>query len=231
MILRQDELAKRLAAGAKRLGSPEGSAEEDPLVINPFPKFDDGKRESVAAVDLRLGTWFLSFKQDHSESLRISKGRDPQPSGLTKTHYVPFHRSYFLHPQSFVLAVTLEWIRLPRNLAGYVIGKSSWGRRGLIIATAVGVHPCFSGCLTLELSNVGEVPIEIRPGMSICQLFLHTATEPGGSAGSCAAEGPEGGASSAGTFSGFRMPRLGEIKMDEDEVATALQREMPLGLA
>jgi dCTP deaminase len=45
--------------------------------------------------------------------------------------------------------VTLEWIRLPKNLAAYVTGKSSWGRRGLIPATATGVHPGFKGCLTL----------------------------------------------------------------------------------
>jgi dCTP deaminase len=67
----------------------------------------------------------------------------------------------------------LEWIRLPRNLAAIVTGKSSWGRRGLIIATATGVHPGFSGCLTLEITNLGEIPIKIRPGIHICQLFVH----------------------------------------------------------
>jgi dCTP deaminase len=63
---------------------------------------------------------------------------------------------------------------MPKDLAAYVIGKSSWGRRGLIIATATAVHPGFVGCLTLELSNVGEVPIEIKPGMRICQLCFHS---------------------------------------------------------
>jgi len=99
--------------------------------------------------------------------------RNPSESEVTKSHYVPFGRRYLLHPRSFVLGITLEWIRLPSKMAGYVIGKSSLGRRGLIIATATGVHPGFTGCLTLEISNVGEVPISLRPGMRICQIFLH----------------------------------------------------------
>ena len=74
-----------------------------------------------------------------------------------------------------MLGITLEWLRLPKNLAGIVTGKSSWGRRGLIIATATGVHPGFAGCLTLELTNLGGIPISIEPGMEICQLFLHEA--------------------------------------------------------
>jgi dCTP deaminase len=93
-------------------------------------------------------------------------------SKISETVYTPFGGKYILHPRCFVLASTLEWIRLPRNLAGYVIGRSSWGRRGLIIATATGVHPGFTGCLTLELTNVGEVPITIIPGLALCQLFL-----------------------------------------------------------
>jgi len=103
--------------------------------------------------------------EDKSESARRVQ--------FTETRYVPFGSNYILHPRSFVLGVTLEWIRLPHDLAGYVIGKSSLGRRGLIIATATGVHPGFTGCLTLELTNVGEIPIRIQPGLRVCQLFLH----------------------------------------------------------
>lgn len=76
-----------------------------------------------------------------------------------------------------MLGATLEWIRLPKNLSGFLTGKSSLGRRGLIIETAAGVHPGFSGWLTLEITNVGEVPIELKPGMEICQLFLHRTTK------------------------------------------------------
>src|SRR5437899_9334002 len=72
-------------------------------------------------------------------------------------------------------------MRLINDEEDFRTNPSSLGRRGLIIATAVGVHPGFTGCLTLELSNLGDVPIIIRPGMTVAQLFLHAvagATEP-----------------------------------------------------
>jgi len=122
---------------------------------------------------------------------------------FTKTHYVPFGDSYFLHPRSFVLGTTLEWVRLPRDLAAYVVGRSSWGRRGLIIATATGVHPGFTGCITLELTNVGEIPIAIKPGMAVCQLFFHEVS------------GPEAAGGDRSQFAASRKPTVGRINADE----------------
>lgn len=89
---------------------------------------------------------------------------------------------------------------MPRSLCGYVTGKSSWGRRGLVIETAPGVHPGFTGCLTLELANVGEIPIAIRPGTHICQLFIHKVTD--------------SSLSSQSSFNGNRHPVLGNIRLD-----------------
>ena len=86
-----------------------------------------------------------------------------------------------LHPGQFVLGETLEWVHLPKDLVAFVIGKSTWGRDGLIIATAIGVHPYWSGILTLEISNVGEIPIYLYPGLAIAQLFI-ASVEAGGSA-------------------------------------------------
>jgi dCTP deaminase len=90
------------------------------------------------------------------------------------------------------------------------VGKSSWGRRGLIIATAIGVHPGFKGCLTLELTNVGEIPVAIKPGMAVCQLFLHEVREHGG-------EWVD-----QSQFVGMRKPRLGKISLDDDDVGRKL---------
>jgi dCTP deaminase len=70
----------------------------------------------------------------------------------------------------------------------------------LIIETAAGIHPEFKGCLTLELTNVGEVPIALRPGMPICQIFLH--------------EVKPGGTEARGQFTGRRKPVLGRIQPD-----------------
>lgn len=69
---------------------------------------------------------------------------------------------------------TLEYISLPTKLSAYVLGRSSWGRLGLIIATATTVSPDFKGCITLELINLGEVPILLYPGVRIAQLVIHT---------------------------------------------------------
>lgn len=79
-----------------------------------------------------------------------------------------------LHPQQFVLGSSLEHVSLPWDMLAYVIGRSSWGRLGLIIATATVVNPGYSGAITLEFTNVGEVPIPLYPGSRICQLVLHT---------------------------------------------------------
>jgi dCTP deaminase len=91
---------------------------------------------------------------------------------------------------------------MPTNLAAYVIGRSSWGRRGLIIATAAGVHPGYTGCLTLELTNVGEIPIEIKPGFTICQLFLNTVKG-------------ERDLVDKSRYIGHRKPTLGRIEPDQ----------------
>ncbi len=191
MILKSDQIANRLAL-------TDEVHRKDPLVVTPLPDLDKLRKKGSASIDLRLGTWFLTMRQsracllDGNEQLkRAAADAQIQPAQLdtlrscltgiansqlelTKSHYVRFGDSFLLHPRNFVLGVTLEWIRLPGDLAGYVIGRSSWGRRGLIIATAVGVHPGFTGCLTLELTNLGEIPIAIHPGDSICQLFLHS---------------------------------------------------------
>jgi dCTP deaminase len=165
MILKSERIAQVLQDGAT-----EGA--KDPFVITPMPDLQRLTESGSASIDLRLGTWFATLRRARLSHLSVT-GQTPE-SQLTRTQYVPFGREYVLHPQGFVLGVTLEWLRLPGSLAAYVIGRSSWGRRGLIIATATGVHPGFTGCLALELSNIGEIPIVIRPGMPICQLFLHS---------------------------------------------------------
>src|SRR4051812_48303290 len=129
MILKADRIAERLKKAAQ-------DDELDPLVLTPHPDLAELENSGAAAIDLRLGCWFSSLRHTRLAYLDIST--QANESELTRTQYVPFGAKFMLHPQTFVLGVTLEWMRLPRDLAGYVIGKSSWGRRGLIIATATG---------------------------------------------------------------------------------------------
>ena len=145
----------------------------------------------------------MKLQQTRESELPLPReGGSFAESRLTKLYYVPFGEKFILHPRTFVLGITLEWVRLPKTLAGFVTGRSSWGRRGLIIATATGVHPGFTGCLALELSNVGEMPIPITPGLAICQLFLHDARSTLDFADRTA-------------FVGLRRPTLGQIEIDD----------------
>lgn len=196
----------------------------DRLSIVPRPSEQILRKRGGTSVDLRLGRWFRSFKPSKSSEARLWL-EDPkvteaaidesQNSGLpaeshlaspardamrTSQHFVRFGDNFVLHPGRFVLGVTMEWLTLPATLSGYVSGKSSLGRHGLVIETAAGLHPGFSGCLTLELANVGEVPVAISPGMEICQIFLHEI------------EAHKGG--DAGTFSGQRKPAISLPKRD-----------------
>lgn len=174
--------------------------DSDRLSIVPQPDLQQIKDRNATSIDLRLGRWFRSFKQSQNSHFRLWRDEkdviDKGEEGAfrTKEHFVRFGRDFVLHPGRFVLGVTLEWLTLPTTLSGYVTGKSSLGRHGLVIETAAGLHPNFSGCLTLELANVGEVPLAISPGMEICQIFLH--------------ETAAGEVRNLGAFSGQRKPAV-----------------------
>lgn len=151
------------------------NGEEGFLSVVPNPlRFCEGQI-GPASIDLRFGRWFLLAHQTRSGQIDLSKDHDSFDfeTREARSYYIPFTEKFIIHPGRFVLGTTLEWLSLPRNIGGYITGKSSLGRRGLIIETAAGIHPGFSGCLTLELYNCGEVPIAIVPGMRICQVFFH----------------------------------------------------------
>lgn len=192
--------SKRIVERVKR----DSENTDDPLVITPL-LIDEDNLQDAASIDLRLGTWFVTLKARRHYVLDIYSNQEdelPSENSLTNKYYVPFGKEFVLHPRQFVLAITLEWIRVPLSLAGNIAGKSSWGRRGLIVENAPGIQPGFSGCLTLELTNVGEVPIVIKPGTTICQLFLYELNRMDKIA-------PDS------NFFGQRQPLLGTIKLDK----------------
>lgn len=105
------------------------------------------------------------------------------------TTYVPatdrYHGPYpvdskgVLEPGDFVLASTMETVRIPTDLVAQVNGKSSWARKGLIVHTTAGfIDPGFRGQITLELKNLGERAIKIPVGAPICQLVFFQMTSP-----------------------------------------------------
>ncbi len=145
------------------------------LVITPLL---DRTQIGRGAVDLRLGTEFLLLRRTQRPGLHPGTDSQQDVDDMQQRVVVPFGEELWLHPRHFVLAATLEYLRLPDDMAAYVVGRSSWGRLGLIVATAVFVHPGFRGCLTLELVNEGDSPIALSPGIRIAQLAIHRLDNP-----------------------------------------------------
>jgi len=155
-----------------------GDLPDDRLVVSPLLEPDEQLRDDQASIDVRLGFEFaliapsLHASVDEFEANRSASASATLSTLYTK-QYVPFGQRIVIHPHQFILAATLEYLRLPKDLMAYVIGRSTWGRLGLIVATAVGIQPGFAGTLTLELRNLGETPLSLYPGQVIAQLFFH----------------------------------------------------------
>jgi dCTP deaminase len=130
------------------------------------------------AVDLRLGTEFLLLSRTRRPGLDPREDSQQDIDDMQERVVVEYGQPLWLHPRHFVLAATLEYLKMPDDMSAYVVGRSSWGRLGLIVATAVFVHPGFRGCLTLELVNEGDSPIALSPGTRIAQLAVHRLESP-----------------------------------------------------
>jgi dCTP deaminase len=150
------------------------------LVITPILNAAQQIPDHAAAVDLRLGPQFIVAKRSHFSEIDARDADALSTVYQSQEHFdVGMEGEIVIHPQQFLLAATLEYLRVPMDLTGSVIGRSSWGRIGLIIATATAVHPGFTGCLTLELQNLGDTPIVLHPGTRIAQIaFYQVGADP-----------------------------------------------------
>lgn len=144
------------------------------LVITPI--VDDSQIGNFS-VDLRLSNQFIIFNVENFESFNpLDKDQKHHLYKIQDSIVVPFGQHIILHPGSLVLGATFEYIRMPENVEGQVEGRSSWARLGLVIATATSIDPGFCGSITLELSNLGKVPLVLVPGSRVCQLVLRETT-------------------------------------------------------
>jgi dCTP deaminase len=153
------------------------------LVISPLLDEDGQTGAGQASVDIRLGFHFCLVIASSFGAISEFDENGIQPSSFTKLYrseYVPFGSKIVIHPHQLMLAQIFEYIRLPTDLMAYVVGRSTWGRLGLIVATAIGVHPGFAGNLTFELRNLGETPLTLYPGQTIAQLFFHHVVDSAG---------------------------------------------------
>ena len=177
MILSDRSIRKALAAGR--------------IVVEPLDAHD----VQPSSVDLRLDKYFRVFRNDTTPFI------DPKEPQEDLTEIVEMNESnaFILHPGEFVLGSTVERVVLPDDLVARLEGKSSLGRLGLLIHSTAGfVDAGWDGHLTLELSNVANLPIALYPGMKIGQISFFEMTT--------AAEHPYGSKEKGSKYQGQRGP-------------------------
>jgi dCTP deaminase len=169
MILNETQILARLA-------DPDP---ERRIIITPIIKPEE--QFGPTSLDLRLGTDFQVLRRSNLTHLDLIK--DPESLQLDvqrsmKAVKVKPTEPFILHPGEFALASTLEFVKIPLDLAARLEGRSTWGRLGLQIhATAGFVDPGFVGALTFELSNVSLVPLPLYPGVRIAQICFFDTEE------------------------------------------------------
>ena len=143
----------------------EGRIEIDP--------YDDALLQP-SSVDVRVDRFFRVFRNSRYPFIDVKQEQEDLTE-LVEIDGEPF----ILHPGEFVLGSTLERIKLPDDLVARLEGKSSLGRLGLLIHSTAGfIDPGWNGHVTLELSNVANLPITIYHGMKIGQLSFVQMSEP-----------------------------------------------------
>ena len=177
MILSDVDIRKELAAGR--------------VEIDPF----DDACVQPSSVDLHVDSRFRVFANSRYPYIDVRR----EMPDLTEVVEVAEDEAFILHPGEFVLGSTIERVRLPDDLVARLEGKSSLGRLGLLIHSTAGyVDPGWDGFLTLELSNVANLPITIYPHMKIGQISFFRLSTP--------AEVPYGSKGTRSKYQGQRGP-------------------------
>ena len=149
-----------------------------------------------SSVDVRLDRYFRVFENHRYPHIDPAE----EQQDLTREVETGADEAFILHPGEFVLASTYEVVTLPDDIAGRLEGKSSLGRLGLLIHSTAGfVDAGWDGQLTLELSNVANLPITLYPGMKIGQISFIRMTTP--------ADNPYGSSAVGSKYQGQVGPR------------------------
>lgn len=164
---------------------------EKRIVIDPF----DESCLQPSSIDVRVSNLFRVFRNHTAGTIDVKLDLRE----LTELVEIPEDGVFMLHPGEFVLGSTLERIAISNDLVARVEGKSSLGRLGLLIHSTAGfIDAGFDGHITLELSNVANLPITIYPSMKIGQVSFMKMTTP--------ADNPYGKGASGSKYQGQRGP-------------------------
>lgn len=161
MILADRDIVQALEAGR--------------IKIDPAPDLET--QLGSVSIDFRLGTTFMVF--EHSRHSFIDP-RQPQSIGdAMRTIEVEMDDRFIMQPGDFALASTIETLELPDDLLGRLEGRSSIARLGITVhSTAAVFEPGWIGTATMELSNLGRMPVALYPGMRICSFSFEEVSNP-----------------------------------------------------
>lgn len=196
MFLGARDIRRRLATGT--------------LAIDPF----DDRELSAFAIDLRLGTNFRMSSLVEKAGLLHPAGLElgPQSKLLAK---VELGDGFVVAPGTGVVGISLEYVHLPADLAGFLFPRTSLEQSGLTLAVGT-VEPGFHGKLALAIRNTSVVPIQLRPGLRIVRLCFAQLSSP-----------------DERSYSGEKKPSLGTIPEDEEirNLKAALERDAQIRAA
>jgi len=145
------------------------------IIIKPKP--DLGVQLGSCMLDLRLGKVYRVF--NHSKTPYLDPRNPKTLADVTTEITIPDGEAFTLHPGEFILTMTHEYIEMPDDLTGRLEGRSSIGRLGVVIhSTAANIECGFRGNITLELANMGRIPVMLYPGMRICSLSFEQLSSP-----------------------------------------------------
>jgi dCTP deaminase len=168
------------------------------LGIDPF----DPKLVQPSSIDVRLDDKFLVFRNTKRAFIDVKQPADD----LMEMIDVGADEPMFLHPHEFILGSTIERVRMPDDLVARLEGRSSLGRLGVVIHSTAGfIDPAFEGHVTLEISNLANLPIALYPGMRIGQLSFSMMTTP--------SDHPYGPARGS-KYSGQNVPTASRLYLD-----------------
>lgn len=161
MILSDRDIKKALKAGR--------------IIVKPKPNLVT--QLGTSSLDLRLGYYFRVFK--HRRRPFVDPLDPATMEDMTEEIKISAKEPYVIQPDEFVLASILEWVELPDDISARIDGRSSLGRLGLVIHSTAGhIDAGFKGSITMEMTNIGMMPILLYPMMRICQLVFEPLSSP-----------------------------------------------------
>lgn len=161
-------------------GDIEQRLQDKSITITPAPEAD-----AIAgiSVDLRLDHRFRVFSNNSATHLDLSGDREQLERDIdrimSKEIEIAQDEALFIHPGELILGATLESVTIPDDLVGWLDGRSSLARLGLMVHVTAGrIDPGWEGQIVLEFYNNGKLPLALRPGMVICAMSFETLSSP-----------------------------------------------------